>query len=1031
MVLYKKNQREMLDNQLFENPTSEYRGAPFWAWNCKLKKETLKKQIGYFKEMGFGGFHMHSRTGMATPYLSEEYMDMVRFCVEEAGAEDMLAWGYDEDRWPSGFGGGLVTKNKKNRSRELLWTKEEREGFLPERPESRSGESYLIGCFDIVRQADGCLASYEQIDPKAEAEGEKWFAYLRVAGDQSWFNNEAYVDTLYKPAIEQFCQVTHEKYKEKVGEYFEKLIPSFFTDEPKVTYKKTFERPDDGRNLIIVWTDDLPDTFQARYGEDLVAGIPELFWELPDGRISTVRYHYHRHIAERFTESYVDTIQDWCAQNNIALTGHMIKEPTLKSQSTAIGEMELPLSHFGLPGIDMLSDEREYTTAKQAQSVAHQKGREGVVSELYGVTNWDFDFRRHKLGGDWQAALGVTIRAPHLSWMSMGGDSKRDYPASVFYQSPWYKEYPLIENHFARVNTALTRGKCIVRIGVIHPVESMWMYFGPNVQTAAMKDHLDGAFKSVTEALLFGQMDFDYIGESVLAETGSSEGGQLCVGEMAYDAVVVPNCLTLRSTTYELLKQFKEAGGTLVFAGDLPEYMDAELSEKPGELAKKSICVPLEQIALTRVLKPFTEVEILNGSGKCHGKMLYQLREDGEDRWLFTVYGRKKEHYDTDGPSKIIIKMPGEWIPILYDTMTGKIFRVSYSVKDGTTYVNRQVSVHDSILMRFTKSRVLAESFPEEPIPFTKEKGAGVKASEARKVPVTLEEPNVCLLDIFEYKVDDGEYQPLEEILRIEDAVRTACGLSSKGGAAYNGAQPWTYGQVKAEHTLSLRMELNSEIQLALVELALEHPEDTKVVWNGVEAESKATGYYVDEQILKIGLGPLKKGVNTLEMTYPLGEVTAVEACYLLGDFGVRLEGAFPVLTASVTHLSYGDITVQGLPFYGGNLTYHIEKEIAGEGLCIHAPYFRGSFIGVSVDGARAGSIVLAPYTVCLPDVKEGKHKIDLTLFGTRVNTFGALHNCSENTTWFGPPAWRSSGDSFSYEHKPKRQGILKTPEIY
>ena len=217
MVLYKKNQRETLDNQLFENPTSEYRGAPFWAWNCKLEKEMLKKQIGYFKEMGFGGFHMHSRTGMATPYLSEEYMDMVRFCVEEARAEDMLAWGYDEDRWPSGFGGGFVTKDKKNRSRELLWTREEREGFLPERPKGRSGDSYLIGCFDIVRSADGCLNSYKQIALQEEAEGEKWFAYLRVAGDQSWFNNEAYVDTLYKPAIEQFCQVTHEKYKEKVG----------------------------------------------------------------------------------------------------------------------------------------------------------------------------------------------------------------------------------------------------------------------------------------------------------------------------------------------------------------------------------------------------------------------------------------------------------------------------------------------------------------------------------------------------------------------------------------------------------------------------------------------------------------------------------------------------------------------------------------------------------------------------------------------------------------------------------------------
>ncbi len=69
----------------------------------------------------------------------------------------------------------------------------------------------------------------------------------------------------------------------------------------------------------------------------------------------------------------------------------------------------------------------------------HQYGREAMMSELYGVTDWDFDFRGHKFHGDWQAALGVTLRVPHLSWVSMAGEAKRDYPASINYQVPWYK----------------------------------------------------------------------------------------------------------------------------------------------------------------------------------------------------------------------------------------------------------------------------------------------------------------------------------------------------------------------------------------------------------------------------------------------------------------------------------------------------------------------------------------------------------------------------------------------------------------
>ena len=44
-MLYKKNQTEKLNMDLFQNPTAEYRGTPFWAWNCKLEAEELTRQL--------------------------------------------------------------------------------------------------------------------------------------------------------------------------------------------------------------------------------------------------------------------------------------------------------------------------------------------------------------------------------------------------------------------------------------------------------------------------------------------------------------------------------------------------------------------------------------------------------------------------------------------------------------------------------------------------------------------------------------------------------------------------------------------------------------------------------------------------------------------------------------------------------------------------------------------------------------------------------------------------------------------------
>ena len=54
---------------------------------------------------------MHPRTGLETPYLSDEFMELVKYADEQAREKGMLCWLYDEDRYPSGAAGGMVTEN--------------------------------------------------------------------------------------------------------------------------------------------------------------------------------------------------------------------------------------------------------------------------------------------------------------------------------------------------------------------------------------------------------------------------------------------------------------------------------------------------------------------------------------------------------------------------------------------------------------------------------------------------------------------------------------------------------------------------------------------------------------------------------------------------------------------------------------------------------------------------------------------------------------------------------------------------------
>ena len=57
-----------------------------------------------------GGFFIHSREGLETEYLSTEWMEDVKFCVDKARENDLELWIYDEDKWPSGAAGGMVSK---------------------------------------------------------------------------------------------------------------------------------------------------------------------------------------------------------------------------------------------------------------------------------------------------------------------------------------------------------------------------------------------------------------------------------------------------------------------------------------------------------------------------------------------------------------------------------------------------------------------------------------------------------------------------------------------------------------------------------------------------------------------------------------------------------------------------------------------------------------------------------------------------------------------------------------------------------
>ena len=587
-----------------ESPGVEFRGTPFWAWNSKLDPETLRRQIRVMKEMGMGGFFMHSRVGLNTPYLGEEWFECIRSCIDEAEKLGMKAWLYDEDRWPSGAAGGLVTNEEKYRIRELQMA-----GELPERAvELATFALKLDGtAITAMRRLGG------KDDPVEAGETKVIFSW-QTAEPMSWYNGQTYLDTMNPEAVAKFLRVTHDRYFSEIGDKFGHAVPGIFTDEPHYlpalfsdntkTLRFTNGRQDQPYKFSsLPWTGRMPELFREKYGYDLIEHLPELFFETAGEELSRTRVNFFDLATELFVTSFSKQIGEWCEKHGFVLTGHVLAEDTLTSQRMRVGAAMRFYEYMQMPGIDQLTERRAiYDTAKQCVSVAHQFGRERRLSETYGVTGWDFPLFGHKALGDWQYALGINHRVHHLAWYSMAAEAKRDYPASIFYQAPWYKEYHVVEDYFSRLGAALSEGEEVRDLLVIHPIESTWGWkHEPNL-TDDERLAEDNRLIDLRNALLKVNLDFDYGDESILARHAAVDGGMLRVKFASYKAVLVPQLRTIRATTLKLLSDFAAAGGTVAYVGTPPRYVDGVRSLLAAEAFRKF--APVVPAEFDRVLSP-------------------------------------------------------------------------------------------------------------------------------------------------------------------------------------------------------------------------------------------------------------------------------------------------------------------------------------------------------------------------------------------------------------------------------------------
>ncbi len=937
---------------------------PFWSWNDRLEVERLKEQIRKMKEQGIDGFFMHARGGLETPYMGEEWFQMIEACLDEADRLDMQAWAYDENGWPSGFADGLVPAlGLEHQAKGLRW--------------------------QIAREDAACenlVAAYRRT-----AEGFV-LADQPVAGDYLLYYvvNPYYIDPFNPKTIAKFLEFTHEKYYERFGDRFGTSLKGFFTDEPQ--YRRG------------PWSFVFPEEFRRRYGYDLLTKLPLLFFKEPG--YEAFRSDYYEMTSELFRTSFIKQMYDWCENHNCKLTGHMMCEQDLHAQMSTTGGVMACYEYFHEPGMDHLGRKVDSPAQpKQVGSVAAQLGRK-TLTETFALCGWDISLNELKWIAQWQYLNGVTSLCPHLEGYSLRGCRKRDYPPSLFVQEPWFGDiYMDFADYFTSLGRLLDSGRDVAPLLVVHPIHSAYILDTP-FDDGELKEYSD-QFDAFAEELNAHHILHHYGDETIMAHFGSVAGRTLTVGKCSYQAVLLPDLINLTSKTVAMLLEFAGNGGKIYAIGQLPYLENGRETANIQKL--REVIVPLAALAeLTGEMVP---CRVIGEGGKIH----LNLKQLPDDRKLLYIINNEKEY------RRVSLEIQGAYSLSACDTSGVKQVPLAARQIDGKTFADLELAEYGSALLLLEQGGACGQPVRENICNITLQKDFAVQKADANaltldKCSYRLDggpwQPEMAVMNLH------NQVLALQRPCRVEMRFRFVIGegfdfsdiclnmeTPEKFEILVNGV-PYAFADMGQFVDHSIR---KSPIG------GLLHVGQNTITLSCLFTQSPEL-YYA-----KFTPGVHESLLNKL--TYD----TELESIYLTGNFGVAMEGPWHYgerrcihggqkfsLVAPAATVDITDLTPQGFWFFSGRIKLSQKLIIAkepGKWYLISLEHLNAPAAQVYVNGNLAGKLLFAPFQVDITDhIVDGENEITIELLSGNRNLLGPHHKPQGESYSVGP-------DSFSDQY--------------
>ena len=984
---------------LFADPPSGYRSAPLWDWNEDISEEGIDFQMEQFKKAGIGGVFVHPRPGLITEYLSDDWFKLFDHTVQKAKELGMKVWIYDENSYPSGFAGGHVPAEMPDSYKHGTGLSMEIQKNLNVVP----SDTIAV----VLKKTDDGFTDITSTVQQENGKTGTYYIFRKTYPAHSpWYGGFTYVDLIYKGVTEKFLDLTmtngYERYNK--ADFGETLMGSF-TDEPNLEAAMS-------RGTMLRWTPDLWNEFQKRWGYDLKVNLPSLVEETDNWQ--KVRHDFYETLLELFVDRWAKPYSKYCEENGLKFTGHYW-EHGWPVPTDGLDESAFYIWHQQ-PGVDMLGNRLDTAglggqfgndrAVRELRSAANMAGRTRTLSETYGGGGWEMNFETQKRLVDWEMVLGVNFVNQHLSYYSLNGVRKFDYPPSFSYHEPWWEHYKLMGDYIGRVSMAMSAGEQINQTLVLQPNTTAWMYFSRKESNPRLNE-IKESFKNFVYRMEQLHLEYDLGSENVLKTLGSIEGNKLKVGQRDYSLLVIPAEMeNIDQATFELLQKYLESGGKVLSFNRNIMRMNGAESPAVNDLAMKypKQWVVADILESPAVLNLLTHDDFAMNDQTLNGMLYHQRRILNDGQLIFVVNSHPSEK------AKAQMVVDGKYVSRL-DLVTGKIYAYPASVQSGKVSIQVDLEPAGSALF------FVGDSKPAEP-EFMPVSGVEKIVQSNGPVQVKRESDNILMVNYLDLKTAKSN----KKDIYFMDAL---IGLFNENGVEMG--NPWQHkiqykknyialdtlfkadSWFEASYHFSINKNVGKEAMKS-IRAVVERPKMWQVSINGHDVSKLEGTYWIDKEFPEYKVSDyLKTGINTLTLKAPRMNVFAeVMPIYLLGDFLVTpAEKGFEISNGDIMNL--GSWRSDGLPFYSQKVaysqTFDVNKENAN-GFKVRLQKWNGSIAEVWVNGEPAGVIAWQPNEVDVtPLLKDGENKITVKVVGSLKNTFGFFYN--DNNSWiFGPHSW-------------------------